>query len=602
LLLCAILPPHSAAQTSPQTPDDLLANDPRLRRAVTLDEAGIQLDELLQRLGDDGLSLTCDRACAEQKLQIRLKGRPLRTLMEALAQLLPGSWQPLENAGGYRLEMEAKAVARRERWWKLVLGERERARAALRAAVLQALWDGPPRFSPEGTPILPDDPQEEAQRLRPYAFFRSLPAPLQNRIAESLLDHHSYGPGSVIGGDVDEGTVVVPLRDLPLAAQEMVREGVTSAYKAANGRPDLPWNKALLRFANYGIRVGAALFFPGERAINDGRGIATRLDMSVPAPPEAQVLDLDHRGLVEVVNRLGTAAPSAWRELAAYRRSRVWKNDPGSPGRDSTPPWRVQVLRRLGEQADIEFVADCYSVPCSLMTPAEMERPLTRPLKQELDDCAEQHDLSWKRRADNIYIFRNNRWYRDDRLEVPAPLLRRWTALFLASRQKEGPRLLQPVTPLEKLRQQMDRDAEVVTQLSPWQIANGLRFFLMEEPSDPPGRKGPKRILGPFGFDVDRILRGYHTTRFYAGLPPAQREALLENRLPFGSLSPAQKEGAIYLLPDVKIRLADWESGPILLGVQAKMPLVVIGGTATSRGSALRPYVRLVIASSSSPQ
>jgi len=68
------------------------------------------------------------------------------------------------------------------------------------------------------------------------------------------------------------------------------------------------------------------------------------------------------------------------------------------------------------------------------------------------------------------------------------------------------------------------------------------------------------------------------------------------NRLPFASLSPAQKDGVIYLLPDVKIRLADRESEPILLGVQAKMPLVAIGGTATGQGSALRPYVRLVIA------
>ena len=51
---------------------------------------------------------------------------------------------------------------------------------------------------------------------------------------------------------------------------------------------------------------------------------------------------------------------------------------------------------------------------------------------------AAKRDISWKRTADGLVLIRNNRWYRDDDLEVPQPLLRRWFGLLLQTRQQEA--------------------------------------------------------------------------------------------------------------------------------------------------------------------
>ena len=150
-LLLGALPAAALAQKPTLTPapsqKQMLAQDSRLDRAVSLDVISVPLNEVLQKESldkstetmEDGhrFLLTAAPDCADLKLQIRLNARPLRTLMTALAEMLPGVWTRTPH--GYQLSMTKQAADARAEWWRLFLGEREKALALQRQAVLAAM-------------------------------------------------------------------------------------------------------------------------------------------------------------------------------------------------------------------------------------------------------------------------------------------------------------------------------------------------------------------------------------------------------------------------------------------------------------------------------
>ena len=125
----------------------MLAQDTRLDRPVTLDIISVPLEDVLKKESvdkstdkkndADKLVLTASHNCNELKLQIRLNQRPLRVLMQALAEMLPGKWT--RTPAGYELAMTNTAANLRSEWWRLFLGEREKAMALQRQAVLDAM-------------------------------------------------------------------------------------------------------------------------------------------------------------------------------------------------------------------------------------------------------------------------------------------------------------------------------------------------------------------------------------------------------------------------------------------------------------------------------
>lgn len=92
----ALVPPPALSQKQ------ILAQDSRLDRPVSLDVISVPLNEVLQKESldkstdtmEDGhrFLLTAAPDCADLKMQVRLNARPLRTLMTALAEMLPGTW------------------------------------------------------------------------------------------------------------------------------------------------------------------------------------------------------------------------------------------------------------------------------------------------------------------------------------------------------------------------------------------------------------------------------------------------------------------------------------------------------------------------------
>ncbi len=236
----------------------------------------------------------------------------------------------------------------------------------------------------------------------------------------------------------------------------------------------------------------------------------------------------------------------------------------------------------------MEYVCDYYSHGGYEMPAEQKKLPVKRPLATELDEMAAKRDVSWTKDADGVYLVRDNRWYRNDGLEVPQPLLRRWFGALLQARRAQIARQAAaapastsvPPSPAEwtaALKQNWDWVAEVYSTLTPWQIRNGLSLFQPEEKDlaglndateaklneklkhyvpEPeevilPGtdRFAEESRIPPLWWAVNALKGFPHTAQFYGSLDDAGRTALLEGRLSPTSLSPSQMAQAASLQP-----------------------------------------------------
>ncbi len=377
-------PPSTLPSQSPVTQSPPIPNDTRLERKISLDEVGINLEELLQKVSANGLTLKADPSCANQKLQLRLKQRSLRALMQSLAEWMPGEWHALSDNTGYKLYMAPAAAQRRQRWWDLFLSQREQALAGLREQVLQHLRAKPFRRQPNDPNPEHSDLQIEAMLANQQEFFNLLPADMQEQIANQLIDLSFYGQGGMATqGDFEEQATTVFLRDLPSGAQNLLGHTEGATMFAAHRSVD--WQNVIVRFNNRGHGVTVGILLPDYQATHV-------YAFSTGMTPQLAVLMLSQNQLPEQVKRMGRAAPRAWRELANYQSTRVWPNDlPTQTSRSNPPPYRPEVFQWLADKSNMEFIADYYSLPgypaslSATSAPNPFSQPLTRPLKEELN-------------------------------------------------------------------------------------------------------------------------------------------------------------------------------------------------------------------------
>ena len=350
----------------------------------------------------------------------------------------------------------------------------------------------------------------------------------------------------------------------------------------------------------------------------DQKGLAQVVYGGADMPPswKRQIAELCQTGTslppflqmqVYQVYGMGDAAPLAWKQLADYQRGRVWPNTLPKLPRDNGVVPLIVVSRAaqtdwLGERSGMEYVCDYYSKGGYSMPPEQRKQPLRRPLATELDEMAAKRDVSWKRTADGLVLIRNNRWYRDDDLEVPQPLLRRWFGLLLQARQQEAAAQAAttavPQTPEERagvIKQTWDWAAEVSSMLTPWHIFNGLTLFQPEERGlaaqndasaaklfEPlkhrPLQPGEAMLPGfdpfaaatrqaPFWGATDLLKSFSHTVHLYGNLDDAGRTALLEGRLPASALNEAQLAQAASLTPTLPQALQNSPPESVLLGL-----------------------------------
>ena len=658
----------------------MLTQDSRLDRVLSLDLISVPLGEVLQKESLDKSTdkmedahkflLTAAPDCADLKLQIRLNDRPLRTLMAALAQMVPGTWTRTPH--GYQFAMTREAATARSEWWRLFLGEREKALAVQRRAVLAAMQTKAHRRQADDSETEQSDGAVEEEVANQHDLFHTLPPALKEQIASNMDDNAFYKVGETgYGSGGEQFGTVGWLSQMPPETQEKFKAAMQDYITnhlaqlppalqkyATQAQKDLAAfdpSRVYFLFQNHGLGVMATPF-------NAPPSASTILDMSVPRTENYPALSLDQTELADevyggtltgpgfkkwadklrkqgdaaphewkhvmyLVYGMGDAAPEEWKQLAAYRRSRVWPNTlPKLPPRahDDRSPMisRAAQTEWLGEQGHMEYVCDYYSDYISnggYTMPAEQKKlAVRRPLATELNEIAARHDVSWSKSEDGVYVVRNNRWYRDDGLEVPQPLLRRWFALLLQTRRQDAaqaekiqaatPAAVQPARqpapqtrpqpPEERMavmKQTWDWAAEVFGTLTPWQVYNGLALFQPEErdlaaQNDasqkrgeelkryiPPstGSSGFRMVLfgtqePPFNPAIAALTGLPHTVQLYAGLDDTQRTALLGGHLPTSALSPSQIAQAISLQPLLPQAMQNFPAASVFLGLLPK--------------------------------
>ena len=557
--------------------DPSLAADTRLDRKITLDEIGVSLSDILQKVSAADMPLTSGAECADRKLQVRLQDRSLRSVMAALAQLTPGTWK--REGKGYCLYADPKATEYENHWWQLYGLERERVLAALRTEILTAMQRKPYIYK-DGDPNPENMPQEMFDRMaQDQEFWNLLPEPLQKQVADQIVDSAYYHANLSHVSRPIEGAVVVSFQSIPAQAQV---DALASARQLLNGNK--MGSPAFLSFNNIGFTVAPRI------RTTEGQWRDIPADLLVDIRPLTPTLTLNHARLPEKMKKLGDQAPATWKPLAEYQEQHVWPNDPSVRNPDlhpnsfpNYPPRQVEVLDWLADKAGIEFVADYYSVASEPLSLAVKKNRLTQPLKQELDYRAVQEDMSWKQRTDGLYLFRNNRWYRDDRLEVPNGTIQGLLKTLRAAETPSQPTpptqidsATEPTVPENPLQTQLDLANSIVAQLTPWQIANGLPNYTIEPSRDPakadtmPAKLHkatitmngktrtfffftPTSTARPFDQIADIILDDYHTYLFHSGLSPLQADALLADGLPVSALNDVQASQAAYLLPELQL-------------------------------------------------
>ena len=526
-----------------------IASDQRLERTISRDQTGVALEDLLRSLSAETLLFSCAKECASLKLQLHLQNRSLLEIMNALAELVPGSWQVREDGKGYILNMHPQSVQYRRRWWDLFLEARRQAQEPIIQALIAAMH-GSPKPTPEGEKPQDDDPAFVTEADR-YRFFNSLPPDLIQTIAQSIDDTASYSNEGLVSID-DEGSLLKSVSDLPQEAQAILRKYNTN----------LP-EDSYVRFTNDGRGVEAD-FIDAQ-----GEYIVSTMVIAPQNAAVTNIIGLNQSGLDRLAqsNQLKNA-PLSWRHLADYQAKTFWKNalPEQKVPRRIPPPRRADVLRDIAASAQIDFIADYYSQPGVPSPPKTMPQPLERPLEEELNLRAAEYDMSWKKQG-NLYLFRDNRWYRDDLLEVPSSLARQW----LSQWEKEQVRLKGADIPESvRTKEDLERKSALVSKLTRWQLTNGLRWLARDEGRDitregdhpeAEGQTAPVSVFDfyPFYQLASQANREYHLLRFYASLPPEAQVALCEQRLPLASLTVAQRQQALWLSPILRIAV---ESNP----------------------------------------
>jgi len=620
-------PPAITSSSAPATlatlsQKQMLAQDSRLDRVLSLDIISVPINEVLQKESldkstdtmEDGkrFLLTASADCADLKLQVRLNARPLRTLMTALAEMVPGTWTRTPH--GYQLSMTKDSVNARAEWWRLFLGEREKALAIQRQAVANAMQTKAERRKASDPDPEQSDLAVETDMADQHDFFHSLPPALKAQITATMSESAFYGLSDMRFGSGEEQSGAVGwLSQMSPQTQEKFRAAMQTninrmaqappayqkyAFQAQKDLTAFDPSKVYFSFHNGGFVVFAIPF-------NAPPSASTILELDVPAPPSTPLLMLNQEPLARAVQKMGKAAPEEWNRLAPYQRSRAWPNTlPKLPPDDHTA-WHPSISRAaqtdwLGERGHMEYVCDYYSHGGYSMPEAQRKLPVKRPLAVELDEMAARRDVSWTKDTDGIYLVRNNRCYRDDNLEAPEPLLRRWFGAMLQAQQQEIARRQEvPQTAQSQeertaaLKQDWDWAAEVFSALTPWQIRNGLSLFQPEEKdlapqNDALAAKANERLkhpapngIAPPGYDAfaDKIrmppfslpvfiMRGLpHTIQLYSSLDDAGRTALLEGRLPPSTLSASQVAQAASLQPSLLAAMQNFPPASVFLGL-----------------------------------
>jgi hypothetical protein len=185
----------------------------------------------------------------------------------------------------------------------------------------------------------------------------------------------------------------------------------------------------------------------------------------------------------------------------------------------------------------MQFLADYYSTPCTPLTKEQLSTPLHGSLPQNLDVLSHATGGSWKKANGGIVLFRDNHWYRDDRLEVPNSLLHKWLADFQKLQHTDA-----ATTAAQRLRDQWDLRYTIETSLTPLQLENGLTSWMTQY---------NKVTYQPFAWIGAQIGNREEQLRFWHSLSQQQRLLLAQQNLPVNDLTTRERKLAMHFYPQL---------------------------------------------------
>jgi len=514
----------------------LLTDDIRLKTKASADYVCIDLKGFCQLLSEKSLVIKAHNECQETKLQCRFNGRTRANIMQMLAEWLPGSWEKLPNDTGYQLVRTGRATKQKKEWWETFLRVRQRAYQAQAERLLEEMRVTPQQRpievirskenSDDGMPPLPDPNKERA-------FFNVLPDNIRQKIVQTHINYADYQKESVFGM-----MSLSPGLSLTVALPESARRTL------ADEGLKLPGD-AQIRLRYMGESVHAMIFSSGSPQPLYFASVSIH---ALTWFREALRLKADWIGLTEGI---GKDAPNDWKLLAAWQKQTVWKNTllPQKEQPQIVSPiagrTRAAALTELINTPNVEYLAD-YSSTIGQDENSVKERE-NAPDNAEWNQFAADYDSSWKK-ASGVVLVRNNRWYRDEELEVPHDLAKQWL-------RKRTQRKVQTQ---RDPREMVEQACEYARPLTLWQASNGLAWLSQREIASTP--KEWQKLLakeirtGPplFFFDAQMMLQLYDTVLFCNSLSEDARRALFEKRLSTEMLTRTQKEAIARIVPEIQ--------------------------------------------------
>ncbi len=578
-----------------KAPSDIIPaylSDSRLDKKVSVEATGVSLKQFVKSFGLTGLTLGTIDNCKELKVQARIVNRPVKEIMSSLAELFQGKWETLPEKKGYYFTLTKKTLDKREGWWNHFQAERERAIGDLKANMLEATKRDLETHAANEA----EDSRKAAEiAKRTRSVFKDLPREFLQQLAERVdLDYLYLGYKD---SRDDEGALPVLLKDLPESFTTFLQSSSTSL---PNYKYEPESTYTALEFIFVGDGIEATVARPGQA----GSAFFGRDNITTPILTLSR-LEPYHERLPDFLKQFPKESTPGLEYFAKIQKERVWKNTLPTVHQNyvnaqAIRPVRWQKLKWLSEKSGIEFLSDYHSTFGYKLSEAEMKQKPKKSVEEELNELGVIHDLSWKKSANNLYLVKNNRWYRDDYMEVPAGFLNKLLSTELpntignlqdanakpkndpASKSEDALKKKKERL-VAKMRLWLDRAALIATNLSQWQIAKGLKFYQPDESGELSDSmkmfvqreanffaqylsdNDTRNLDGIFAKDSDYILSRYRTLCFYATLSKEMRTKLLGEGLPFEELNQDQQERAIWILPRIGMMLLQHDDSPKVL-------------------------------------
>ncbi len=456
--------------------------------------------------------------------------------MSALSRLLDGNWLYNVHLHTYHFYIHKSNVQFSSQWWSVFNAQRAMERQTDYRQCLSQLTHvedsrgsvtatGGPGVSPDRLKRLLEEAEMssragEAVESLPLSELRSIAQPHYG------LSQYAYHLGNENMGYFQNppATVVLWLQ-LPQQSREFIIKSLTVSGVDTAG---LFASDPLVGFVRLPMSILVQIIRQHGEPI-------TAVTIPCPGPaltplnqselPEANRINSAH-GVVIGYN-LQTLAKYAEYTAWPVPKARVPPQNPMVTVIGNTsdiPPRRADVLQRIATQGHQDIIADYDWQIARPLTLTELNKPLAHSVSAALNSCSSETDSSWHRCKSGIIVDRDNRWYRDEKLNVSNDYLTGAMRSQVAITKLNGN---------ERQIATLAFDTKIWRDLTPWQFMNGFKWAEL-----PPQPGKPAELA--FGTTYTQIRQSWPAIDFAVTLSATDQRALVTGGVRLSSLSATQ--------------------------------------------------------------